>query len=250
MPILLHRWMLPITGVVCASLCSCNGEDEAAKPTPPAGPPTRSVTADPSDAKSADTQPMGTKTATTQRGQTPGPSSKGAGATAPDAGNELVLTGITLRVPDGWVRQPVELHPLAAKVVFRLPGAGDDSDDATVRITYFPDMRRLPAMVEMNVNRWLRQVSRPDGSPYTRDNTQPSVFELGPIRVTVVDLIGTVREGMGGGTASVQRANHRMIAAIVEHSKGPHFIKAVGGVSTMQHWEATIEKFLKSVKTN
>jgi len=37
-----------------------------------------------------------------------------------------------------------------------------------------------------------------------------------------------------------------MIAAIVDHPKGPHFIVVAGPTESMKTWEADIMKFLKS----
>ena len=37
-----------------------------------------------------------------------------------------------------------------------------------------------------------------------------------------------------------------MIAAIIEHPNGPHFVKAVGPVNTIEHWRESIITYLKS----
>jgi hypothetical protein len=41
-----------------------------------------------------------------------------------------------------------------------------------------------------------------------------------------------------------------MIAAIVDHPKGPHFVKATGGIPSMKQAEEAIFAFLKSAKVN
>ena len=41
-----------------------------------------------------------------------------------------------------------------------------------------------------------------------------------------------------------------MIAAIVDHPQGPHFVKITGGVATMKRWEESIDAFLKSAQAN
>ena len=52
---------------------------------------------------------------------------------------------------------------------------------------------------------------------------------------------------LGQGEA---KPNHRLIAAIVDHPKGPHFVKASGSVECMKRWEASILAFLESAQVN
>jgi hypothetical protein len=42
------------------------------------------------------------------------------------------------------------------------------------------------------------------------------------------------------------KPDHRMIAAIIDHPKGPHFVVVAGPIEAMKTWEADIMKFLKS----
>ena len=157
-------------------------------------------------------------------------------------GRTLALTGLTMTVPNGWEREAVEPGPLAAKAAFRLPKAEGDARDGSVRITHYPNMKGMPGMAEMNINRWVGQVSQADGNPYPRDQVKPQVTEKGRVRLTAVDLTGRVNPGMMGGGQSLP--DHRMIAAIIDHPQGPHFVKVLGGSATIERWGSAINDFL------
>ena len=153
--------------------------------------------------------------------------------------SRLSLTGLTMEVPRGWKFEPVSAGPMSPRAVFRLPKAENDEKDGMVRVTYFPGMKGKD---ELNINRWLNQVTKPDGSSISRDEANISVTEKNLVRLTVVDMVGTVKVTMRASA----RPNSRMIAAILDHPQGPHFVVAAGGVNTMKKWESDLHKFLQS----
>ena len=53
---------------------------------------------------------------------------------------------------------------------------------------------------------------------------------------------------MTGGTGG--QAQQRMIAAIVDHPQGPHFLKATGPADVVKKWSASIHTFMDSAKAN
>ncbi len=160
-----------------------------------------------------------------------------------DAGETLRLSGLTMTVPEGWVPLPVREGPMAAKSAFALPRADGDEEDGMVRITYFPKMK---GMDERNIDRWVAQVQRSDGTGSTRDDADIKVIEAGNVRLTLVDLSGTVKATM----RAAPKPNGRLIAAIVDHPRGPHFVVASGGAKTMKKWERAIRAFLESSTAN
>ena len=151
------------------------------------------------------------------------------------------LEGLTLEIPSGWGRPVLEGGQFSQKTVLALPKADGDENDGSVEITHFPGMK---GMDEQNIQRWIGFVIRSDGSRHTRETAQVTVAEIGPVRLTTIDLSGTVRTSMFG--ASNGMPDHRMIAAIVDHPRGPHFIKAIAGTSTMKKWAQSVEAFLHS----
>lgn len=163
--------------------------------------------------------------------------------TRADESKRLTLTGVSMVPPAGWGPATVQKGQFSTKTILRLPKADGDAQDATVEITHFPGMK---GMDEQNINRWLAAVSQSDGSPHTRESAGFKVSEAGKIRLTVVDMSGSVRTSMmGSGGGAPDR---RMIAAIVDHPKGPHFVKAVGGIATMNKWADSIDAFLQSAR--
>jgi hypothetical protein len=151
----------------------------------------------------------------------------------------VVLDGLKLTAPAGWLRDPIQPGPRAAQAAFVLPKSDGESADGTIRITHYPKMK---GMDEANIKRWIGQVQRSDGAPSTRDDAKISVSETGKLKRTVVELAGSVRATMRAKPV----ANARMIAVILDHAKGPHFIVVAGGVKTIEKWEASVRAFLDS----
>jgi len=153
----------------------------------------------------------------------------------------LSLPGIDFTVPKGWVQDQIPASPMAPQAIFKLPKADGDSEDASVRITYFPSMKGKD---DMNIERWIGQVTKPDGKPFTKEEAKTAKSEMGNVRLTILDLTGNVK--MTGWNEA--KPNHRMIAAIVDHPEGPHYVVAGGPVKTMEKWAKDVDAFLKSAK--
>jgi len=197
---------------------------------------------------------------TVQAGQEPAPEKKPGGRTgsiqsrpsrpAPSAeeakveGDKLLLTGLTLTLPGGWTSQPIEAPgPMAPKAVFKIQN--DKGDGGMVRITHYPNMKGKDKD-EMNIDRWLAQVTQPDGTPSTRAQANIETAEVGQVRLTMVDLSGAVKLTM----RDTPKEGMRMIAAIVDHPKGPHFVVAAGPADLIAKSKEQIVGFLKSAKVN
>jgi hypothetical protein len=153
------------------------------------------------------------------------------------------LSGLKMKVPQGWSTQPVKSGPMAPRIAFALPPAEGDPVGCELRISHYPQMKGKD---ELNIRRWIGQVSKSDGSPYRRDEVDVNVSQKGTVQLTIVDLTGAVREGMGREV--MMRPGHRIIAAIVDHPKGPHFVKASGPVQSMAKWADTIKQFLETAE--
>jgi len=206
--VLFRRIGISILGTVLAAILSQSAQAQTAQPTPPAKP--------------VDT-------------------TKPPAATA--KGTALKLTGLTMTVPEGWVEEKVEASPMGPKAVFKIPTLDPKLDDGAVRITHYPNMKGKEKD-EMNIARWLGQVSKPDGQPLTRSDAKITTTELGSVRLTVVDMSGSVKMTM----RDTAKPDQRMIAAIVDHPQGPHFVVTAGPAASMEKWAAQIDAFLKSAK--
>ena len=171
----------------------------------------------------------------------PAETAKPVGATA--KGTTIKLTGLTMTVPEGWVEEKFEPTPMGPKAVFKIPKTDPNGEDGTVRITHFANMKGKDKD-DMNIDRWIGQVGKPDGQPSTRSDAKITTTEIGSVKLTVVDLSGSVKLT----ARDTAKPNQRMIAAIVDHPQGPHFVVSAGPAASMEKWVVQIDAFLKSAK--
>ena len=68
--------------------------------------------------------------------------------------------------------------------------------------------------------------------------------KLNKVHLTTVDVSGTIKATM----RAVAKPGQRMIATIVDHSNGPHFVVAIGDAELIHSSLPTIMAFLKSVR--
>ena len=154
----------------------------------------------------------------------------------------LELDGLSFTVPKGWMRQPQDKRgPMSPKAVYTIPGVKAEDAAGTVRVTHFPAMK---GKSDLNIQRWLGQVTKADGRPSTRKDATITLTEIGKVHLTIVDLSGSVRITM----RQTPKPDHRLIACIVDHPRGPHFVVVAGGETQMKRWQDEIYAFLKSAK--
>jgi len=148
--------------------------------------------------------------------------------------------GIAFDPQDGWqaVSPPATSgsgFTVAGPVaMFKLTRAEGDEADAIARLTYFPGMKDVP--VQSQLNRWCGQVTQPDGGS-TKDVAKMESWEENGVKVSLADMTGTM---------SSEKGTVRMIAVVIEHPKGPHFLKVVGPVDTMEKWRDSVIAYLRS----
>jgi len=219
-------------GGIAAALVGC--EKQTAPPPKPADNAPRTTEA---------TLPAPPRSPATPPAMPPNhPAAPGAESTSVTIeGSSLRLTGVSLTLPKGWESEAVSPGPMAPVAVLRIPRVSPEGEDGTVRITYFPNMK---GMDESNIQRWIGQVTKADGQPTTREEAAIKVEVLGNIRLTTVDLTGSVKLTM----RDTPKPAMRMIAAIVDHPKGPHFVVAAGDAKSMETWAEQVLSFLKSAK--
>jgi len=159
------------------------------------------------------------------------------------------LQGLTARLPDGWVKEEPGggggMFATSREAQFRLAKADNDPEDVEVVITHFPGMR---GMDDANLQRWYAQFKQPDGGSTAAAGFRTDFQADQDVVVTLVDVSGTMAGGgpmMGGGG---QKENYRMLAAVINHPKGPHFVKATGPRAGVERWKASVVAFLKSAK--
>jgi hypothetical protein len=126
-----------------------------------------------------------------------------------------------------------------------LPSEGDDVGDVEMVVTHFPNMK---GMDDANLRRWYGQFSQPDGSS-TAAASERADFEVDDdIQVTLVDIPGTMSTGGMMGGAVTTKQDYRMLAAIINHPAGPHFVKVTGPADAVERWKPATVAFLKSAE--
>ena len=153
---------------------------------------------------------------------------------------ELDLAGLKLAIPSGWTREEVTPGPLAPVAVLRIH---DPSGDGTVQVTRYLGAKG-PELEERSIERWVGQVTKANGQPSSRADAKVERMQLGPVRITTVDLAGTVKTS----PRDTGEPGQRMFSAIIDHPAGPHLVTIVGPARAMSKWDAAIDGFLRSAK--
>ena len=177
----------------------------------------------------------------------------GSNATAPAAsldsahgtapGNAKRFGPLKMQVPAGWVEQT----PASSmrKGQFALPRVEGDPADGEFVVFYFGPGQGGSA--EANIDRWIGQITQPDGSS-SKQKAKTSKKTIAGLAVTIVDLSGTYQPGMmPGASPEGPSAGYRMIAAVVETPQGPWFFKLVGPEKTMARWSGSFDQFLNGI---
>lgn len=155
----------------------------------------------------------------------------------------LLIASLTYIVPDGWVaRQPSSSMRVAE---FMLPRASGDAEDGDLVLYFFGG---TGGSVSANLDRWIGQMTQPDGRP-SRESATTSTLTTNGLKITRVDVAGTyVAEVRPGSAERHHKPGFRLHAAVIETPEGPYFVKLVGPARTVARWESSVDAFLKSVR--
>lgn len=152
-------------------------------------------------------------------------------------------SGLKFTAPAEWVVERPS-SPMR-KGQYRLSRAQADPEDAELVVFFFEGQG---GSVQANIDRWVGQFTKPDGSPAT-DIARVSRQESQGVPLTVVDVSGTYRGAAGPMmTPADPKANFRMIAAVAESPSGPWFFKLTGPAKTVARWEESFHSFLNTIE--
>lgn len=198
--------------LLLALLCACNKN----APTPDAAAP---ATATPQEAATSAPAPI---------------SSHGdAVASAPPA-TGAPAGSIELDLPKSWYKQEPSSSMRIAQAA--IPGPGGHGEFA---VFFFGPGGG--GTVDANIERWVGQME-------TSDHPKPEVFESGGMKVTWVDVKGTMKPSQMGMGPSTPLSDARLYGAVVEGPGGPWFFKATGSNKTMGPQRDAFLTMLKSVR--
>jgi hypothetical protein len=140
---------------------------------------------------------------------------------AAPSGTPVELERLRFELPAGWEKVTPSSSMRVAQATIADPGG-----NAELAVFHFGAGQG--GDIEANLQRWLSQVV-PDagGAP------QREAFETNGLRVTWVDVKGTLQPGQMGMGPSTAQPNSRLFGAIIEGDGGPWFFKATGPDATL-----------------
>jgi len=145
--------------------------------------------------------------------------------------------------PPDWISEKPTSSMRQAQ--FRLPRVEGDPEDGELVVFYF---QGGGGGVQANIERWIGQFSKADGSP-ANDIAKTTHKVSHGIPITVVDVSGTYMAGsMGMGGESKSKPGFRMLAAVAEAHNGPWFFKLTGPARTIGKWETSFQGFLDTIQ--
>lgn len=179
-------------------------------------------------------------TAPTATVQQPPASPSSAGASSSSA-SDRSFGPIKAKVPSEWA----ERTPSSSmrKAQYSLPKVAGDGEDAELAVFYFGPGQG--GSVEANIERWIGQISQPDGSS-SKDKAKTTKKDVGGMPVTLVDVNGTYSAGMM--SSAPPRQGYRMLAAVAETAEGPWFFKLTGPEKTVANWSKSFDQFIGSFR--
>jgi hypothetical protein len=141
---------------------------------------------------------------------------------------------IEFDLPKSWQSQPPSSSMRLSQAV--IPGPGGPGEFA---VFFFGPGGG--GGVEANIDRWVGQME-------TTDQPKPEVFESGGLKVTWVDVKGTLKPSQMGMSNTTAVSNARLYGAVVEGPGGPWFFKATGPDATLGPQRDAFVTMLKSVR--
>jgi len=210
-----HILMLSL---LLALLCACNRN----APAPEA------ASATPAPAATAASQPGGDSSV-------PAPiSAHSEAAVEPPPAAGAAGGSIDMDLPKSWVKQDPSSSMRIAQA--SIPGPGGPGEFA---VFFFGPGGG--GTVEANIDRWVGQME-------TSDHPKPETFESGGMKVTWVDVKGTMKPSQMGMGPATPLSDARLYGAVVEGPGGPWFFKATGTDKTMAPQRDAFVAMLKSVR--
>jgi hypothetical protein len=152
------------------------------------------------------------------------------------------LGGLKSTPPETWKDVAVS-SPMRLKQ-FTVPGKDGDAE-----LVVFFFGQGQGGDTQANLDRWKKQFEPPAGKTL-EDVSKVSTVKLAKGNATVLDVRGTFQwkaNPMAPGPAE-PRANHRMLAVVLETPKGNYYIKLVGPEKTIDKNKKGFDGWIKGFK--
>ncbi len=154
------------------------------------------------------------------------------------------VAGITFAAPSHWKN----LEPSGMRQAqFRLPPVQADTSEAEVNVFYFGP--KSGGGMQANLDRWIGQITLPDGSDPAKD-IHRSTFTANGMPGHVVALNGSYQSGggrpMGGGGQLLP--GYRLVGVVLEGPEGSLFFKLTGPEATARVMEGDLIKVVQEAR--
>lgn len=152
------------------------------------------------------------------------------------AGTAVDLPHLSFVLPAGWQQVP----PSSS---MRLAQAAIPGPDGGAEMGVFHFGAGQGGDVEANLQRWVGQVDPDAGSAPQRET-----FENNGLRVTWVEVHGTLKPGQMGVGPTTAQPNSRLLGAVIEGDGGPWFFKATGPETALGPQRDAFVEMLRSAR--
>ena len=162
-----------------------------------------------------------------------------SGSTGGGGASATVLAGARWSVPLEWI----DLGSRSMRAAqYQLAPLGGEREAAELNVFFFGS--RQGGGIDANIDRWVGQMSLPDGGDPKLAAERESL-EVDGMPVHIVCLDGTYNAGgMGMGGQTTPKENYRMVAVILEGPEGNVFFKLTGPERTAQAMEAGLREMV------
>ncbi|GMU83883.1 MAG: hypothetical protein AMXMBFR47_37530 [Planctomycetota bacterium] len=147
--------------------------------------------------------------------------------------------------PAGWTAQPPAAG-MGRKAQYVISKVEGDPEDGEAVVFFFGTGQG--GNVALNLDRWRGMFSGPDGAPLPAEAAKTETFEAGPMKITLLDVVGRYTPSSMGRPQGGPKDNYRMLGAVIETPGGNWFVRATGPNATMEKNRAAMIEFLKSAK--
>ncbi len=157
-------------------------------------------------------------------------------------GTPATVAGASFTPPSSWA----DLGPTGMRLANYTFGPTEgESDSATLAVFHFG--QGMGGDVQANIERWIGQMSLPDGSDPHRAAGQTQ-FSVDGMTVHWVQVAGTYASGGMMGDAVVPKPNYIMAAAVLETPQGNLFFKLTGPQRTATKMLEGFKAMIMAVK--
>jgi len=183
--------------------------------------------------------PIGTEDPHAGMVPTPNPHEAASAGGQPDASGMIDVGAIAFKVPDSWKAE----QPKSSMRRAQLSAPGSKGPAELVVFFFGP---QGAGTAQANVDRWVGQFTKPDGSPMS--DSKQTRSQVAGFDVTKVEVTGLYAGGMSAaGQPEAPRADQGLLAAIVNTEGGPYYIKFLGPEATVSENRAAFDGLIASI---